>query len=73
MAIKIDDDCMTLEIGGEVISQARQRPDGRWEVSQWPKLLDRNQAVTTLIVAELLASGRRDDDLRVATFRKELR
>jgi hypothetical protein len=31
MAIKIDADMMTLEIGGAVVATARQRPDGWWE------------------------------------------
>jgi hypothetical protein len=73
MAIKIDDDCMTLEIGGEVISQARRRAVERWEVTNSPKFFTRNQAITALIVAELLESGRGDDDPRVAAFREELR
>jgi hypothetical protein len=73
VAIKIDDELMTLEIDGKVISEARRRADDWWEVSNWPKFLNRNQAVTALIVAELLASGRGDDDPRVASLRKELR
>ena len=73
MAIKIEDDLMTLEVGGEVISQARRRSGGWWEVTHWPRFFDRNQAITALLVTELLASGREEDDPRVAALRKELR
>lgn len=73
MAIKIDDDLMTLEIGGEVISQARRRPGGWWEVTHWPRFFDRDQAVTALTVTEVLETGRARDDPLVAALRKELR
>ena len=72
MAIKIDDDHMTLEIGGEVVAEARREPGGSWEVTRWPRLLDRNQAISALIVTELLASGRDEDDPQVVALRKEL-
>jgi hypothetical protein len=73
MAIKIDDNVMTLEVGGEVISQARRRPDDWWEVTHWPRFFTRNQAVTALLVTELLESGRDSDDPRIVALRKELR
>jgi hypothetical protein len=44
MAIKINDNCMTLEINGKAISQARRRPDHWWEVDYWPRFFRRNQA-----------------------------
>jgi hypothetical protein len=73
MAIKIDDNLMTLEIGGKIISQARRRPEDWWEVSNWPRFFNRNQAITALLVTELLETGRDDDDPRVVALRTELR
>jgi hypothetical protein len=73
MAIKIDEDMMTLEIGGVVIATARQRPDGWWEVSHWPRFFDRNQAITALTVTELLETGYRSDHPVVTALREELR
>ena len=73
MAIKINDDLMTLEIGGQVISRARRRPDGWWEVTCWPRFFDRDQAITALTVTELLETGHDGDDPLVAALREELR
>ena len=73
MAIKIDENLMTLEIGGAVMATARQRSDGWWEVSHWPRFFDRNQAITALTVTELLETGSRSDDPVVTALRKELR
>jgi hypothetical protein len=73
MTIKIDDDAMTLEINGEVIARAAKRSGGWWEVSCWPTFLDRNQAITSLTVTELLASGYSTDDPLVTALREELR
>jgi hypothetical protein len=73
MAIKIDDDLMTLQIGDAVVAEARRRAGGWWEVTHWPRFFDRNQAITALLVTELLTSGRGDDDLRIVVLRKELR
>jgi hypothetical protein len=73
MAITINDDCMTLEINGEVISQARRRPGGWWEVDYWPRFFDRDQAITALTVGELLETGHGEDDPLVAALREELR
>ena len=73
MTIEIDDDLMTLEIDGDIIARAVKRPDGWWEVSCWPKFLDRNQAITSLTVAELLASGYSSDNPAVMALREELR
>jgi hypothetical protein len=73
MSIKIDDDLMTLEIGGEVISQARRRPDGWWEVTHWPRSFDRDRAITALTVTELLETGHGSDDPLVVALREELR
>ena len=54
MSIRINDDIMTLEVDGKVIAEAKRRPGGWWEVTNWPRFFDRNQAITALTVTELL-------------------
>lgn len=61
MAIKITDDLMELEVDGTVVAVAKRRPGGWWEVTNWPRFFDRNQAITALTVTELLALGRSTD------------
>src|SRR5580692_4740367 len=68
MSLRIDDDAMSLEVGGEVVATARfsqhAAADGRgaWIVSDRPgRLLNRNQAITALTVTELLEIGHRSD------------
>jgi len=73
MAIEINDDFMCLKIDGVVVARARQRVDGWWEVSHWPRFFDRNQAITALTVTELLESGRAGNDPVVMALRQELR
>jgi hypothetical protein len=73
MAIKIDDDLMTLEIDGTSIASARRRPGGWWEVTNWPRFFDRNQAITALTMTEMLEAGRGNDDPLVSALREELR
>lgn len=73
MAITIDDDMMTLEIDGAVIAVARRRSDGWWEVTNWPRFFDRDQAITALTVTELREMGYRQDDPLVVALREELR
>jgi hypothetical protein len=73
VSIKIDDSFMSLEIDGKVVATARERADGWWEVSHWPRFFDRNQAITALTVTELLESGRDSDDPVVLALREELR
>jgi hypothetical protein len=73
MSIKISDDFMYLEIGGQVIATARQRGDGWWEVSHWPRFFDRDQAITALTVTGLLEAGRDNHDPVVVALREELR
>ncbi len=73
MAIRIDDDLMTLEIDGTVIARARRLTGGWWEISYWPRFFDRNQAITALTVTELLESGYPSDDPLVLALREELR
>lgn len=62
MSIKIDGDFMSLEIDGSVVTTARERTDGWWEVSDWPRFFARNRATTALTVTELLHDGRDRDD-----------
>jgi hypothetical protein len=73
VAIKINDDCMTLEINGKVISEARLRPDDWWKVDYWPRFFRRNQAITALTITELLEVGHPSDSPVVAALREELR
>jgi hypothetical protein len=73
MAIKIEDDLMSLEVDGAVLATARKRGDGWWEVSYWPRFFDRNQAITALTITELLHSGHDSNDPVVRTLREELR
>ena len=73
MAIKIDKDYMRLDIDGAGVATARKRADGWWEASYWPRLFDRDQAITALTITELLYSGRDGDDPLVRALREELR
>ena len=79
MAIRIEDDLMTLEAHGAVVATARfsQRAaadgNGAWIVSTRPaRLFSRNQAITALTLAERLAAGYGDDDPFVRSWREEL-
>jgi hypothetical protein len=79
MAARIEDQLMTAEYGGHVIVTARYRSDaaadgqGAWIVSGLPRrLLNRNQAVTAIVLAERLAAGYGDGDLFVIGWREEL-
>ncbi len=73
MPIKINDDLMTLEIDGTVIAMAKLRTGGWWEITNWPTLFDRNQAITALTMTDLLETGYRRDDPIVSALREELR
>jgi hypothetical protein len=73
VSIKINDDSMYLEIDGIVIATAKQRTDGWWEVSNWSRFFNRNQAITALTVTELLQNGRDHNDPLVRALREELR
>ena len=79
MAIRIEDDFMTLEVDGAVVATARFSQDAAadgnsaWIVStHLARLFTRNQAITALTLAERLAVGFGDDDPFVKTWRKEL-
>jgi hypothetical protein len=73
MAITIHDDCTTLEINGEIISQGWRRPGGWREVTCWPRFHGRDQAITALTITELPEAGHGTDDPLVAALREELR
>jgi hypothetical protein len=73
MTIKINEDCMTLEIGRRIIATAEERAGGWQEVSYWPRFFDHNQAITALTITELLESGHASDDPLVIALREELR
>ena len=72
MTLKISADRMTLEVAGTVVADARQRADGHWQVSNWPTLLDRNQAITALTITELRECGYRSDNPLVIALKDEL-
>jgi hypothetical protein len=79
MSTKINDDSMSLEIGGRVIAISELRDhaaadrQGAWIVSCHPgRLFTRNQAITAMVLAERLAAGFGDDDLFVLGWREEL-
>lgn len=79
MAIRIDEDFMTLTVNGEIVATARcvrrvaDYGNSAWIVSTYPaRLFSRDQAVTALTLAERLAAGFGDDDLFVKGWREEL-
>jgi hypothetical protein len=79
MAIRIEDNLMTLEADGAVVATARFSQhaaadgNGAWIVSTHPaRLFTRNQAITALTLAERLAVGYSDDDPHVIGWRREL-
>jgi hypothetical protein len=73
VTIKIDEDLMTLEVGGAIIASASRQPEGWWKIAGWPEWFDRDQAITALTVTELLATGWDIDDPVVTALREELR
>ena len=79
MAARIDDDYMTAEHDGRVITTARYSShaaadgQGAWTVSGLHRrLFNRNQAITAMVLAERLAAGYGDDDVFVLGWREEL-
>ena len=80
MSLRIDNDFMALEVGGEIIATARfsqhaaANGQGAWIVSDRSVgLFTRNQAITALTVTELLAIGHSPDHPLVLAFEEELR
>jgi len=79
MSLRIDDDSMSLEVGGKVVATAQFAQHaaaddrGAWIVSDRPgRLLNRNEAITALTVTELLEIGHRSDHPLVLAFEEEL-
>jgi hypothetical protein len=62
---------MVLAINGAEITAA-VRLGHLWHVTGWPRLLNRNEAITALTLAERQANGHCDDDPFVAGWREEL-
>jgi hypothetical protein len=73
MMLAITEDEMILHADGVILAGAMRRPDGNWDVSTWPVPLGRDQAITALTIAELLARGHPADHPLVTTLRDELR
>jgi hypothetical protein len=71
MAIKIDDDSMSVDLDGAVIATATRTGDC-WAVTDYPAALTRNQAITALMIAEYLTTGRDENDPFVIALREEL-
>jgi hypothetical protein len=77
--IEIKDELMSLILDDQVVATAQFRQHaaanggGAWIVSIHPtRLFNRNQAITTLTLAERLAAGYGDDDPFVIGWREEL-
>jgi hypothetical protein len=71
MTIKINETNMSATLDGFEIATATQTGD-HWIASTCPHSLTRNQAITALTIAELLATGHSDNDLIVVALREEL-
>lgn len=54
MPVRIGDGFMHLEMDGRIVATATERAGGWWEITNWPRFFDRNQAITALTVTELL-------------------
>jgi hypothetical protein len=79
MAARIEDQLMTAGHGGCAIATARYSTDaaadgqGAWMVSGLPRrLFTRDQAITSMVLAERLAAGYGDDDRFVIGWCQEL-
>jgi hypothetical protein len=71
-SITIGDSSIRLECNCTIIAAAELRADGMWQASNWPHLLDRNQAITALAIAELLARGLASSDPVMTALYAEL-
>jgi hypothetical protein len=61
------------EISSDVAGETAHCRDGLWYVTGYPgRAMDRNQAITAMMLAERLAAGYGDDDLQVRNWRAEL-
>jgi hypothetical protein len=80
MAIRIESEHMAAEVNGVIVATARWSwyaaadGNGAWVPSTHPKrLFSRDQAISAMVLASLLASGRGDDDPHVISLRRELK
>jgi hypothetical protein len=71
MAIKIDDEAGRM-VSDECAAVARRWPDGAWTVTGRRGVYSRNQAITAMTIAELLATGDEADTPLVRTLVAEL-
>lgn len=70
-SIQIDEDSMSLEIN-DAVTTAAVRVGALWQVTGWPGLLSRNEAITALMLADRLLAGHGEHDPFVAGWREEL-
>lgn len=70
MALEITETTMTATAKGKVIATAT-RTDCGWHVTTHPRPLDRNSAITTLMLAERTITHGEDDPC-VIEWRREL-
>jgi hypothetical protein len=77
--IEISDEYMIAAVDGEIVATARWNwyaaadGNGAWLASTHPKrLFSRDQAISAMVLASLLASGRGDEDPHVTSLRREL-
>ncbi|HEY7483961.1 MAG TPA: hypothetical protein VH912_05810 [Streptosporangiaceae bacterium] len=71
MTIKINENSMSTTIDRVEIAAATRTGD-HWTASTCPHNLTRNQAITALTIAELLATGYSHHDLIVVALHAEL-
>jgi hypothetical protein len=70
MALEITETTMTATTNGKVIATGT-RSDCGWHVATWPRPLDRNAAITALMLAERLVTHGEDDPCAIE-WRREL-
>ncbi|TDD28302.1 hypothetical protein E1287_32980 [Actinomadura sp. KC06] len=70
MSLKITEDKMTIVLDGETIATAT-RTDCGWHVTTSPRPLDRNSAITSLMLAERTITHGENDPC-VIEWRREL-
>ncbi|GGQ39101.1 hypothetical protein BKA00_003164 [Actinomadura coerulea] len=60
MSLRITEDTMAAVVNGEAIVTGTRSECG-WHVTTWPRPLDRNAAITALMLAERLITHGEDD------------
>jgi hypothetical protein len=71
VALTIDDDAGRM-VSDECATVADRWPDGGWTVTGRRGIYSRNQALTAVTIAELLATGDEPDSPLVRTLEAEL-